>query len=544
MYRSTGSSSNWTRSLSWASLGFSEVSVYSNGYYWENGNPNVYISGVAKTTSAGSAGNFLIHSDDGFQTVNVLRAPSVDNSSNDVALGPDGGLYVQSYPQPDAFVAKFSPSGEQFFFTYLGGEDFDAATTVSIDAEDNIIVGGRTKSSQFPFTSSTVENAQGFVAKISADGRRLVWSTRVPMAAVDLPLLVATDKGGRIYAASGGDDEKKLSASGTFLLRLSAADGHVEQLTDLRDVRDFRCMKLDAKGDLIFGHRNGISRFSTATNTASLIAQIPGIEVSSIAFDPFGAITAMGANFRTLQRNEPMALTTPNAFQRVGYNQGDFFPSVTPDAYIGKFSPEGMRISATLFGGNSPERILDGVLDPGGNLVAIGRPGGDDTPWRSVESMRTTYSGPASFVLKMDDKNEAVRYSTYLDGFFATKVFPHPEGGHWIVGWGYYGAPYGTGESDILLYRIRSSPAELPRIDSIVPAVLFTYLRPGDTASISGEGFGGDSVVELGERQVAPRNVTAGKMEILLPETMPAGVYAVTVVSGGKRSAPVRLRIY
>jgi len=85
--------------------------------------------------------------------------------------------------QMDAFLAKFNPSGQRLWGTYLGGAADDFGYDVCVDGANNIYLMGNTSSDQgisfgsgFQLTPSSVDD--GFVAKFSASGTML-WSTYV-----------------------------------------------------------------------------------------------------------------------------------------------------------------------------------------------------------------------------------------------------------------------------------------------------------------------------------------------------------------------------
>jgi len=67
---------------------------------------------------------------------------------------PTVNQYQKDQPQADGFVAKISQQGSTpatlAFSTYLGGDDIESASDVSLDAAGNIIVAGRTRSANFP----------------------------------------------------------------------------------------------------------------------------------------------------------------------------------------------------------------------------------------------------------------------------------------------------------------------------------------------------------------------------------------------------------
>ncbi len=91
----------------------------------------------------------------------------------------------------DAFVMKFSATGELLYSTYFAGGGNDSGLAVSVDPAGNIYVAGSTGSRNLTMVNPTqdayaggeptgpgqCEGGDGFVAKISADGARVVYST-------------------------------------------------------------------------------------------------------------------------------------------------------------------------------------------------------------------------------------------------------------------------------------------------------------------------------------------------------------------------------
>ena len=91
----------------------------------------------------------------------------------------------------DAFVMKFSAAGEMLYSTYFGGSGNDSGQAIAVDPAGNIYVAGNTSSRDLRMVNPTqsayaggeptaleqCEGGDGFLAKISADGARLVYST-------------------------------------------------------------------------------------------------------------------------------------------------------------------------------------------------------------------------------------------------------------------------------------------------------------------------------------------------------------------------------
>jgi hypothetical protein len=88
----------------------------------------------------------------------------------------------------DAFVAIFDPTGSPRYVSYLGGDGNDYAVDLAVDGQGGIVVVGLAGSEDFPTTTNSLqphcaaEPGNGcyhdsFVTRLSADGRRLVYST-------------------------------------------------------------------------------------------------------------------------------------------------------------------------------------------------------------------------------------------------------------------------------------------------------------------------------------------------------------------------------
>ena len=85
----------------------------------------------------------------------------------------------------DVFVARFAPAGDALVYsTYLGGSDSDVGDAVAVDGADRAYVGGHTTSTDLPIVggwqtsiSGATTPVDGFVARVSADGRTLERST-------------------------------------------------------------------------------------------------------------------------------------------------------------------------------------------------------------------------------------------------------------------------------------------------------------------------------------------------------------------------------
>ena len=179
-----------------------------------------------------------------------------------VALGADGAATVAgqtwssdfpttigSYDEAhngdaDAFVTRLSADGKSLLYsTFLGGAWGDGSNAVAVDADGSATVAGHSFASPFdPLVFPTTPGAYDetidgrhdvFVARLSADGTSLLYSTFLGGAQTDLAsdiavypdgsaVVVGTSESLDFPTTSGAYDETHLGAGRAFVTRLSA----------------------------------------------------------------------------------------------------------------------------------------------------------------------------------------------------------------------------------------------------------------------------------------------------------------------------------
>jgi hypothetical protein len=116
---------------------------------------------------------------------------AIDSAGNVIVVGQTLGstMPIVNAAQPlygggtqDAFVWKLNSSGSALLFaTFLGGTGFDQASSVAVDAADNIYVTGPTDSPNFPVSPGALDTSHNggrdiFVTKLSSNGT-ILYST-------------------------------------------------------------------------------------------------------------------------------------------------------------------------------------------------------------------------------------------------------------------------------------------------------------------------------------------------------------------------------
>jgi hypothetical protein len=117
----------------------------------------------------------------------------------------------------DLLIMKFSREGKLLAGTYLGGSGNDTMEThsIAVDADDNVIVTGMTKSADFPVTPGAFQTLPGtgiargnsFIAKLSPDGTRLLAASYLGGSRRDEGEGIAIAENGDILVSGGTESE-------------------------------------------------------------------------------------------------------------------------------------------------------------------------------------------------------------------------------------------------------------------------------------------------------------------------------------------------
>ena len=145
---------------------------------------------------------------------NNLIVVGMTRSSDFPTYDPGGGAYHQTcHPSDfDAFVLKFSNSGQRLWATCYGGSNWDYARSVAVDNSNNIfVVGFKVYSSDFPvynpgggayFQSCSGSDWDIFILKFNSAGVRL-WATCYGGSDNEWADGVVVDNLGRVYVVGG-----------------------------------------------------------------------------------------------------------------------------------------------------------------------------------------------------------------------------------------------------------------------------------------------------------------------------------------------------
>lgn len=307
----------------------------------------------------------------------------------------------------DAFVAKLDADGSSVLWsTYFGGSGTEQARGIALDPQGNAYITGVTDSNNLP-TVNAFQATKGsggvvtdaFVAKLSADGASLVYSTYLGGWRPETGDAIAVDTTGKAYVTgnTGSNVNANVSLrpfpttpgafqtnftggnSASFVTRLSAAGNALDYST------------------FIGGLGN---------NAGSSFGDInPDDLALGIAVDSAGDAIITG-------RTESEKFPVLNAVQP---NPGGGLS----DAFVTKLNATGTGLifSTFLGGGGEENRNVGAIaLDPDDNIYLTGATNSTDFP--ILDAIQPAYGGNPeneAFVTKFDASGARV-YSTYLGG--------------------------------------------------------------------------------------------------------------------------------
>ncbi len=195
-------SSGSTVAYTLSGIGGSAISVSSSGEAFVAGRKGVQ-SFVSKVSADGT--QVLFSTQLGGSTPVYAAAPEEVEAITGISVDPGGFAYVtgytayQNFPTTpgvistgpigagfcgnsiclDAFVAKLSNDGQKLLYsTYLGTEGIDTGNAIAVDQEGNAWIAGGTTSSKFPYTLDPATSQDGgiFILKLNPQATQVLYA--------------------------------------------------------------------------------------------------------------------------------------------------------------------------------------------------------------------------------------------------------------------------------------------------------------------------------------------------------------------------------
>lgn len=321
----------------------------------------------------------------------------------------------------DAFVLKLSPAGDRLLYsTYVGGNDYDDAKAIAIDSTGAAYITGMTASQDFPTTSGAFQiqnrDVDAYVAKLSPDGSRLLYSTLIGGSGLDAGMAIAVDSQGRAYVAgttqapdfptANAFQTKSAGGWDAFILRLNATATAIDFSTFLggQGTDEALGITLDSRGNIYlagftsspdFPIKSAFQPQFVGGDTNGFVTKLRG-DGTAILYSTFLG----GADGQT-QLNAIAVDSSGSAY--VAGQGGSDFPIVNSlrpyggsgDAVLANVTPDGTGLFfSTFIGGSSADLASAIALDSAGRIVITGQATSFDFPV-SGHSFQPALNGPS-----------------------------------------------------------------------------------------------------------------------------------------------------
>ncbi len=275
----------------------------------------------------------------------VLAASTFSSLSSFGSPGTYQPTYLNYGANWHTIMAKFNPTGQRLWGTFIQGDGDIRATLLATDNWDNTIVAGRTESSTGIGTTGTFltsitafgMTSVGFVMKFDTTGNRswgTYYTSNTMNSSDNFPYALTTDKYGNIIIAGHTDEAAPQMAS----VGAHQTVQHVVPYT--------------YEGFLAKLNPNGTRAWGTFYGGV-------GSDVIFSAFtDQKGEIYIGGSS------SSSAFISTPGTYKPVLGQNGD--------AFFARFSPGGQRKWGTYFGGSNFEVINGIVKDKKGRVFIAG----------------------------------------------------------------------------------------------------------------------------------------------------------------------------
>jgi hypothetical protein len=391
----------------------------------------------------------------------------------------------------NVFVAKLNAAGSALVYsTYLGGSISDEGTGIAVDASGSAYLTGNTSSTDFPtfnafqsvYPSSGPNGpgpGSGFVAKLSADGSALLYSTYLGGSQMDGGIAIAVDSSLDAYVTGVAcstdfptvnplQGSKNNSLCTAFVTELSPLGNALVYSTYLGgSTSDAGSgIAVDVAGDAYVTGVTGSADFPVtpgAFETSAPAKPCSGAGIScgnafvaelKASGSALVYSTYLGGDGGGGDVGSAIAVDSQGNAYVTGHTSSAEFPTVGPlqaslngvqNAFVSKLNASGSALIYSTYLGGSASDAGNGVaIDSSGNAYVVGQTGSTDFPTVNPIQEANHAAGEAqispftAFVSELNAAGSALIYSTYLGGSvqdIASGVAADSSGNTYIAGY-------------------------------------------------------------------------------------------------------------
>ena len=359
----------------------------------------------------------------------------------------------------DAFVAKFSPSGQLLWSTYLGGPNRDELYGIEVDPLGYVYVAGAFGPNA-PTTPGVIQPGfaggsgiypwDGYLAKIKPDGSGLVWASYLGAAgtANDALRTMAIDASGHVIVGTGyqgspwpgawfanGYQSVPQGGIDTVVIKVRSDGAQVLWASYIGGSRDDSAqpgLAVDAQGNV---------HVLLTTNSLNMPATAGAYDATQNGMDD-AYIAKLSADGRTLlygtylgsPDNDGTGGKSPITVDRQGnalvsiWTRSSNFPTTAGAAHaapveftswgttsiVAKLSSTGALSASSYMGYNGGAEDVD--FDAEGNVYTVGETMRTNLPVTPDAYQRTLAGGTDAYAEVLSSDLSRVVYATYLGG--------------------------------------------------------------------------------------------------------------------------------
>lgn len=293
---------------------------------------------------------------------------------------------------PDAFITKLSADGSRLIYsTFLGGAKGDEAFAAALDSVGNIYVGGSTYSANYPAGRPAFDTllegaifSDAFLAKLSANGTQMIYSTYLGGSQSEQINDIAVDRTGRVYLAGG-------TWSTDFPLTPNAARRENHSV---------------GKGFEQDGFFTAIAADGLQLVHSTYLGGDRLDVVNGLVIDSLGKAILCG---ETRSVNFPVSKPYDTLSDK----------EKLPDAFVMRIDPvDGVILRSTVIGGSGEDVAYDVAMNRAGMLAVCGISNSTNFPVTSgaYDISHSDTTDIDAFFLVLDSARYTVNYASYIGG--------------------------------------------------------------------------------------------------------------------------------
>jgi trimeric autotransporter adhesin len=299
---------------------------------------------------------------------------AVDSEGNAYVVGNSTGSFgnhINIASTNDVFLTKFDSQGNVVFSKLLGTSDDASGFAIAIDSADNVIIAGQTNTSLV--STDVIKGQDTFVSKFNARGDQL-FTYQLDGAATTTGLSLTVDATDDIIV--GGQAMGNISATSTYagagdglLLKISGATGTLaaSNVFGTAASETIKAVDIAADGNVVVAMEiNGdavVKKFSAA----DLTTEIFSINLGALTNGSIEGMVIDGANIYVTGVTQNAALDSAGTATIIGAAAGG------SDGFVAGFSDGGSSVSAnfvTYIGTAGTDSIADITVNAGKVFVA------------------------------------------------------------------------------------------------------------------------------------------------------------------------------